>query len=380
MSCGINRTPDATRLFPVLNIVRGECCSLTGFTGVILVTYADGVCLILVHRMACHGGAQHRKQLGRRERMGSFAKRIITHVSVTRAAGLMRALAALFALVLASMATLTPSFGADNEAALRDKYQSLAPQLANNPFHRPLHLDSTESPDSLKGDIYAVIDYPFATVNSALNDPTKGPANWCDVLILHLNIKYCHATTGSEGSTLNVNLGKKVEEKLSSTFRVTFDYRPDVTRPDYFRVDLSADKGPMSTKDYQIVLEAIAIDSTHTFIHLTYSYGYGTAGRIAMKTYLATIGSDKVGFSKSGDSGDYIGGVRGLVERNTMRYYLAIDAYLASLSTPAGQRLDDRLNRWFDATEQYPRQLHEVEKNDYIQMKHDEYQRQQTAR
>jgi hypothetical protein len=71
--------------------------------------------------------------------------------------------------------------------------------------------------------------------------------------------------------------------------------------------------------------------------------------------------------------------VRGLVERNTMRYYLAIDAYLASLSAPVGQQLDDRLNRWFDATEQYPRQLHEVEKNDYIQMKHDEYQREQTA-
>jgi hypothetical protein len=126
------------------------------------------------------------------------------------------------------------------------------------------------------------------------------------------------------------------------------------------------------------VLEAVAIDSTHTFIHLTYSYGYGTAGRLAMKTYLATIGSDKVGFSKSADSGDYIGGVRGLVERNTMRYYLAIDAYLASLSLPAGQRLDARLNRWFDATEAYPRQLHEVEKDDYIQMKHHEVQRQQT--
>ncbi|MFC0693488.1 hypothetical protein [Paraburkholderia humisilvae] len=292
----------------------------------------------------------------------------------------MRMLAALVALVLACIAPLTPSFAADNPAAaLRDKYQSLAPQLANNPFHRPLYLDSTEASNLLKGSIYAVINYPFATVSGALNDPASGPANWCDVLILHLNIKYCHATTDSNGSTLNVNLGKKVEEKLSSTFRVAFNYHPDVARSDYFRVDLSADTGPMSTKDYHIVLEAVALDSTRTFIHLTYSYGYGAAGRLAMKTYLATIGSDKVGFSKSADSGDYIGGVRGLVERNTMRYYLAIDAYLASLSAPAGQQLDDRLNRWFDATEQYPRQLHEVEKDDYIQMKHHEYQRQQTA-
>jgi hypothetical protein len=310
--------------------------------------------------------------------MDRFAQRMTVRTPSGHVSRWMRALTARLMLVLACVVLMTPSFGADTETALRDTYQRLAPQLASNPFHRPLHLDSTEAPDSLKGDIYAVLDYPFATVNSALNDPAKGPANWCDVLILHLNIKYCHATTTGNGSTLNVNLGKKVEEKLSSTFRVTFDYRMDVTRADYFRVDLSADKGPMSTKDYHIVLEAVAIDSTHTFIHLTYSYGYGTAGRLAMKTYLATIGSDKVGFSKSADSGDYIGGVRGLVERNTMRYYLAIDAYLASLSLPAGQRLDARLNRWFDATEAYPRQLHEVEKDDYIQMKHHEVQRQQT--
>jgi hypothetical protein len=273
---------------------------------------------------------------------------------------------------------------ADGASDLRDKYQTLAQPLAHNPFHRPLYLDSSEAPNALKGDIYAVLDYPFATVNAALNDPAQGAANWCDVLILHLNIKYCHASTGSNGSTLSVNLGKKTEEQLSSTFRVTFNYRPDESRSDYFKVDLSADKGPMSTKDYRIVLEAVALDSKHTFIHLTYAYGYGTAGRFAMKTYLATIGSDKVGFSSQGGSGadaqgGYIGGVRGLTERNTMRYYLAIDAYLASLAAAPDQRVEQRFASWFDATEQYPRQLHEVERDDYLQMKRHEYQRQQTA-
>jgi hypothetical protein len=272
---------------------------------------------------------------------------------------------------------------ADSAADLRDKYQSLSQQLLHNPFHRPLYLDSSESPDALKGDIYAVLDYPFATVNGALNDPAQGAANWCEVLILHLNIKYCHASTGSNGSRLSVNLGKKTDEQLSSTFRVTFNYRPDESRSDYFKVDLNADKGPMSTKDYRIVLEAVALDSKHTFIHLTYAYGYGTAGRFAMKTYLATIGSDKVGFSTQGGSADaqgkYIGGVRGLTERNTMRYYLAIDAYLASLSAAPDRRVEQRFASWFDATEQYPRQLHEVERDDYLQMKRHEYQRQQTA-
>ncbi|WP_321803792.1 hypothetical protein [Burkholderia sp. BCC1993] len=38
------------------------------------------------------------------------------------------------------------------------------------------------------------------------------------------------------------------------------------------------------------------------------------------------------------------------------------------------------LARWFDATEQYPQQLHEVERGAYLQMKAQEVQRQQTAR
>lgn len=272
----------------------------------------------------------------------------------------------------------------DKAASLRDKYQSLTQQLAHNPFQRPLYLESQELPSALNGDIYGVVDYPFALVNDTLNAPIQGPANWCDVLILHLNIKYCHASTRAGDATLAVNIGKKTEEPLSSSYRVQFNYRPVASTPDYLRVELSAATGPLSTKDYRIVLEAIPVGNNRTFIHLTYAYGYGTAGKLAMKAYLATIGSDKVGFSSTRDASTgetrYIGGVRGLVERNTMRYYLAIEAYLGALSSPPNARLDKRLTSWFDATEQYPRQLHEVSRADYLQMKHDEYQRQQSVR
>jgi hypothetical protein len=286
-------------------------------------------------------------------------------------------------LVLAGACPRLYSQEASNAARLQEKYQSLTQQLSQNAFHRQLYLESAESGSALKGDIYAVVDYPFATVNDALNDPTHGPENWCDVLILHLNIKYCRASTVGNGIRLDVNLGRKVEEALSSTYRVQFNYRSVATSATYFQVDLDADTGPMSTRDYRIVLEATPVTGTRTFLHLTYSYGYGMAGRLAMKTYLATIGSDKVGFTTARDpstgQSSYIGGVRGLVERNTMRYYLAIDAYLHGLSSPPGKRLDQRLAAWFDATEQYPRQLHEVDRDAYLTMKHNEYRRQQTA-
>ena len=66
----------------------------------------------------------------------------------------------------------------------------------------------------------------------------------------------------------------------------------------------------------------------------------------------------------------------GVMERNTMRYYLAIDAYLDSLAAPAGQRVERRLRAWFDATERYPRQLREVDREAYLRMKRQELQRQ----
>ncbi|MDP3827951.1 MAG: hypothetical protein Q8Q74_15470, partial [Polaromonas sp.] len=81
----------------------------------------------------------------------------------------------------------------------------------------------------------------------------------------------------------------------------------------------------------------------------------------------------------AGGEKTYVDGLRGAVERNTMRYYLAIDAYMASLSAPPADQLEKRLQQWFDATERYPRQLHEIERTAYLTMKRSEHRRQQAA-
>ena len=73
----------------------------------------------------------------------------------------------------------------------------------------------------------------------------------------------------------------------------------------------------------------------------------------------------------------FIGGVRGVVERNTMRYYLAINAYLAAERLPLPQRQDARLMNWIRATERYPVQLDEMDRATYFEMKRTEFIRQQ---
>jgi hypothetical protein len=62
-----------------------------------------------------------------------------------------------------------------------------------------------------------------------------------------------------------------------------------------------------------------------------------------------------------------------------MRYYLAIDAYLGSLSAGKEQRVEKRIQNWFSATERYPRQLREMDRSTYVAMKKEEVERQQTA-
>ncbi len=262
-------------------------------------------------------------------------------------------------------------------ASLLAKYASLGDRLQNNPFQRALTLDSFESSSNVKGDVYALVDYPFAAVSAALNDPE----HWCDVLILHINTKYCNAKADRIPAVLTVSIGKKTSQPLEDAYPIEFSYRAAAATPKYLKIQLDAASGPMSTSNYRIQLQAVPVENGRTFLHLTYSYDFGMAGRLAMKTYLATIGSDKVGFTLTGSQSngkpEHIGGMRGVVERNTMRYYLAIDAYLGALATPQSVQLRKRLQNWFTATEQYPRQLREVDRTAYMDMKRSEYLRQQ---
>jgi hypothetical protein len=268
----------------------------------------------------------------------------------------------------------------NSASALREKHAALEQQLQQNQFQQPLVIESTETAKGLKGDIYAVLDHPIGTVRTGLSDP----AHWCDVLILHINTKFCQATTGSSGTTLNVHIGKKTNEELNDAKSVEFNYRLAAASPDYLEVLLDARDGPMGTSDYRIQLEAAPLPDGKTFLHLIFSYSVNLSGRLAIQTYLATIGRGKVGFTlaESGRNGEpeYIAGVRGLVERNTMRYYLAIDAYLDAANAAPSARFEKRLHNWFTATERYPRQLHEITQEEYLAMKRAEYARQQIAR
>lgn len=267
-------------------------------------------------------------------------------------------------------------------AGLRARHQALEQRLSDNAFNRPLALQSTEGASTLQGDVHAVVDHPFEAVSSALGNPQE----WCEVLILHLNTKHCQRKAGAGGQPqIELRIGKKHDQALGAAKRVVFAFRELNASPEYFAVELRAPTGPFDTSDYSIQLEAVPLEAgRRTFLHMGYSFSFGAMSRMAMQLYLSTLGRDKVGFTvlaspQPNEAPQYVGGMRGLVERNTMRYYLAIDAYLKALDAPPAERPERRFREWFDATERHARQLHELDRTAYLAMKRREYERQQST-
>jgi len=278
--------------------------------------------------------------------------------------------------LLAVLAGAQAAHGQD-AVTLQARHAAMQEALADSVFQRPLHLESSEVSRRLKGEVYARIPQPYAVVSPAL----RGMGHWCDILILHPNVKGCRAPGRAGDDTLSLSIGRKFDQPLADAYAFDFKYTVAESTADYLRVVLSAKEGPLGTSRYRIVLEAAPLDAERSFLHLTYSYVHGRASRLATGVYLATLGRSKVGFSVIRHKPDgrpvYIGGTRGVIERNAMRCYLAIEAYLGSLSAPAADQVEQRLNVWHAGVEQYAMQLHELELDPYLAMKRMEILRQQ---
>jgi hypothetical protein len=255
--------------------------------------------------------------------------------------------------------------GAQDAQALRARHAALQGGLAHSDFGRPLHVESREDGGRQTGDIYAAIDMPFAAVAAALREAGR----WCDILVLPANVKQCAAADGA----LALYIARKPQDPPEDAYRVDLRYQVPADSEDYRQVVLSAPSGPFGTRDYRIRVETARLDERRSFMHLSYSYALGLAARIAMQGYFATSGRDKVGFSVVDRGPDgrpvYVDGARGVVERNAMRYYLAVEAYLESLAAPPGKRVETRLRHWYSSIERYPQLKEEVGRDEYLRLK-----------
>jgi hypothetical protein len=265
---------------------------------------------------------------------------------------------ALLALLLAAPAS--PILIAAQEDAgpsgLKQKYEQLRPRLDRNAFGRALHLESGDQDGKMAGDVYAVLDHPFRRVSDGLASAKQ----WCEVLVLPFNVQKCES---DGGKSLKLYVGRKPTSPIGEATQLDFSYAVAARSAEHLKVRLAAPSGPAGTKDYLITFAATPLDEKRTMVHMHYGYSTGAMSKMAMSTYLSTSGADKVGFSS--ENGKLVGGTRGIMERNTMRYFLAIDAYLDTVGKPPTARLE----KWFASTEEYARQLREMSREEYLAIK-----------
>ncbi|WP_157119285.1 hypothetical protein [Azohydromonas lata] len=256
--------------------------------------------------------------------------------------------------------------GEGDAQALRARLSELEPRLASSPFGRPLLLQSNDSTSAPLGEVWAVLDQPFDAVAGAL----RQPRHWCDILLLQTNVKRCAPSAG-EGAAqqLEVGVARRYTDPVDEAQSLAFRFAVPARQDDFFAVALLADQGPLGTQNYRLRLQAVPAPGGRTFMHMSYAYEMGLAARLATSAYLASAGRDKVGFSvvdrdEQGHA-QFVRGMQGVAERNTMRYFLAIDSFVATASAP----VQERLRRFHAALERYPAQLHETTQAEYLTMK-----------
>jgi len=281
----------------------------------------------------------------------------------------------LFTLMLSIMVPALAWGNIDEARKLEQQYQTMLLDAAESFFRLPFDIHSSEIDNRLSADVYSLIKRPFDNVATALTDPSS----WCEFMPLNLNIKSCTSQQQAGKTSLAFYAGRKYYQAPEAAYQLNYGYKVVALENNYLKVVLDAEQGPFGTRDYRIIVEATPVESA-TFVRIHSSYQTSFSSRLGTRAYLATLGQSKIGFSLESNTAigkpTYIKGIRGIIERNVMRYYLALKAFLDTAHLSSGERFEARINAWFDLTENYASQLHELERGEYLQAKRQEWNNQ----
>jgi hypothetical protein len=258
--------------------------------------------------------------------------------------------------------------GADDmRSSLLSRYRQFQAEARNSTAGLPIRIESEARDNLQRAEITAVIPRDFSELSAAL----ARPADWCDIAPLVFNIKACTHQRSRGQEQLNLYVGRKFYEPPEKAYPFKYLFTLGARRDDYLLVTLEAKEGPFGTGDYLLEIEAAGIDGK-TFLAFRSSCRTSMISNLATRIYLATAGRHKVGFSlvkSDGQSIEPVRGIRGIIERNAVRFYLALQAHLEMHALAPDKRYEAALERWHALTEQYHRQLYEMDKNEYLATK-----------
>ena len=274
-------------------------------------------------------------------------------------------------LLALSLGLLAPA--AWGAVSMSERYQQLkSGQQATLPG-TTIGLVSTEQKELLSAEVTSLLPYSYESATAALLDT----ANWCQFMPLHFNIKACTHEKLPDGEQLTLYSGRKGYQTPQESHPLIYRVEDRQQTGSAFKLRLHANNGPAGTSNYLIEVEALDVPEG-VLMHIRSSYRPSLSSNLLTRTYLSTLGRGKVGFTLDNESGDgrYVEGVRALIERNVMRYQLAVESYLATQTLPLKERREAVLTHWFRQNESYPKQLHEMDEVEYLAIKRREWRNQ----
>lgn len=255
-------------------------------------------------------------------------------------------------------------------ALLEDNARALRAQAARDERGLSFKVNSVRDQSTIRSRAsFALRDVAYGLFHATLARPDR----WCEIMLLHLNVKGCVHGREEGRPVLYLYLGRKYYQEPGDASAIRFEFS-DHSIDESTRVTLTAETGPFGTSGYVYVLEAIPV-AGGVYVEFGISSHIGPAGAL-IDLYLSTLARGKVGFSRveGGVSGRprYVRGQLGAAERNAVRYMLALETTLKLLSEPFAERA----SAWYDATMRYPLQLRELDREDYLRFKAREYENQ----
>ena len=239
----------------------------------------------------------------------------------------------------------------------RQQYQQLAPDI-------PISIHSVRSGARIRTEVFGTVDGPFPEVAQVL----ERPQGYCEFLPPLFNLKACVHYRKEKQSIIRFYVGGKRYSSLFGTIRILSDLRRLANGGDYLHVQLATVNSKTRRHGYSVDIE-IAPMGRKTLARVYTDFNPDRFTRLAVAAYLHTVGGNKIGFTHVAgpdEKRDYVRGMTGIIERNTVRAFMAMQAYLDTLTVAPEHRYDARLRRWFDLTERFPQQLHELSRAEYL--------------
>jgi hypothetical protein len=211
---------------------------------------------------------------------------------------------------------------------------------------------SEEREDRISAEIFGIFDYPFQAFAGLLTQP----ASWCEFVSLTPNIKACTFQGNGKDVILTLYVGWKGYRAPESASAQPYQFVVHSRRSDYAAISVSAAEGLLGTRAHRFDVEAANVAGKTVFA-MRSSYEPSALSKLVTTVYLATLGREKIGFSRVPDGAQvgHVRGIQGMIERNVVRYYLALKAFVD--------------NTAYDLMDTYPAQLRLMEKTEYLDVK-----------